>query len=297
MCVSVAPAQFSRTIVYGGEVSKLGLQVIGYQNTVQDRRGDLGSWLSGLRFGPGGARTGRQGGNAMLLHFPAAEAMSPANMLDTQACPHLLEDLARQFEPPGPIPAGPPSRSAMPSVQVFTHGIYDVVLARDARYVVEALALVRADKRPPTNAALFQTYSSWFPDWPVALCCFNNREAARAEPLLWWYRPRNPNFAFAPALDAHNGRPPDLRRTVRVDHTVIFGSDRYNWQDRGRSPYFRQPPPAELRPYLPWSITGQRLQGNSFLNGDFVCDLSAAESGRFVMKRLSPSDLAGLIGC
>jgi hypothetical protein len=114
----------------------------------------------------------------------------------------------------------------MPDAVVFTQGVYDVVLARDARYVPQALERVRPDKRPPLADAIFRAYSEWFPDWPVALCCFNTVDRARAEPLLWWYRPRNPAVLFAPALDAHDGRPPDLREQVPVDHTVIFGSDR-----------------------------------------------------------------------
>src|SRR4051812_9377362 len=91
VCVSMAPAQFSKTIVYGGEVSSLGVHVVGYQNTVQDGA----NWMDRLigRLAPGGLPgRGRDtaSGNAMLLHFPAAEAMSAANMLDTADCPHIL---------------------------------------------------------------------------------------------------------------------------------------------------------------------------------------------------------------
>ncbi len=219
MCVSLGPARFSGTIVYAGEVSALGVHVLGYQNSVRNVRHPLARILGRWRPGPTG--------NAMLLHFPAAEPMTEANLLDTRDCPRILDDMARALTPPPP-PDESDLRSlgGMADAVVFTRGIYDVVLARDARYVPEALERVRPDKRPPLADAIFRAYSEWFPEWPVALCCFSNLERLRAEPLLWWYRPRNPAVLFAPALDAHDGRPPDPDEHVPADHTVILGSDR-----------------------------------------------------------------------
>lgn len=37
MRVSLAPARFSKTIMYGGEVSSLGVHAVGYQSSVQHR--------------------------------------------------------------------------------------------------------------------------------------------------------------------------------------------------------------------------------------------------------------------
>jgi hypothetical protein len=300
MCVSLAPASFSKTIVYGGEVSSLGVHVVGYQNTVRDGgpgfSGLLGAAWRRLRSHRSKATNP---GNAMLLHFPAAEAMSAANMLDTQGCPHILEDMAAAVTP---RPTGPPGvRSApamaMPKVVVFTRGIYDVVLARDAHYIPRALDQVRADKRPPLNDSIFDAYSAWFPGWPVALCCFNNRAAARPEPLLWWYRPRNPDLLFAPSLDAHDGRPPRLDGTVPVDHTVIFGTDRSLYGSRVLYRDFsnsRDRLEYEAGRYLPTRVLGQQMKGR-YPNGDFVCEVPSMLVPSLVIRRPPPGELVGLV--
>jgi hypothetical protein len=218
MCVALAPAEFSNTIVYAGEVSALGVHVLGYQNDSQS--------YPRSPYGPQGYAPG----NAMLLHFPAAEPMTERNFLDTSGCPNILQDMESALKPPtvsvGSSYMNAAPASAMPDVVVFTQGIYDVVLARSARFVPDALQQVAPEKRPPLNDAIFSWYDSWFPDWPVALCCFNNVTLSRSQPLLWWYRPRNPDVLFAPALDAHDGSPPELVVDVRVEHVVVFGSDR-----------------------------------------------------------------------
>ena len=71
-------------------------------------------------------------------------------------------------------------------------GIYTVVLASDAAVIPRALDQVPRSKRPAPNEKLFSWRSRQFPGWPVALCCFDNRDVRHATPMLWWYRPRFP---------------------------------------------------------------------------------------------------------
>lgn len=39
----------------------------------------------------------------------------------------------------------------------------------------------------------FVFYARLYPEHAVALCCFDNRDAARSAPLLLWYEPRHPD--------------------------------------------------------------------------------------------------------
>src|SRR5205823_2395778 len=102
----------------------------------------------------------------------------------------ILQDYSRALFPPVVMqPAGLSRSKGMPlepEVEVFDSGIYTVVLARDARAIPGALSQVPAAKQPVLNPELFQAYARWYPDWTFALCCFSNRQAARATPMLWW---------------------------------------------------------------------------------------------------------------
>jgi hypothetical protein len=79
MCVAVAQARFSGTILYAGEVVENGspIHVLGYENTVQNLAGADG-------FREDRAWRDEPRGNAMVLHFPAVPGtMSQANVVDT----------------------------------------------------------------------------------------------------------------------------------------------------------------------------------------------------------------------
>src|SRR5436190_12920281 len=223
MCVSVAPAEFSGTIVYIGRHThpEYGpIEVLGYQNTAVN-----------LADGP----------NAMLLHLPAA-GMNSANFLDAGETPYILRDLINSVRPAyaSAVPAG---------VEVFDYDVYTVVLAADPRAIPAALEQVPPEKRPTLAPELFRFYADRFPGYPVALCCFDNADARRAAPLLMWYRPIFADRLTAPALDAHTGRAPDPGALVRPDHWVLVGLDDppEGW---GARVWYRADP-GPLAPFLP----------------------------------------------
>ena len=154
-------------------------------------------------------------------------------------------------------------------VEVFDHGIYTVVLASNASLVAGALPLVPEHKRPNLNEELFAWYGRMWPEWPIALCCFNNAQAADADPMLWWYEPLDGSRFLAPAVDCHTGGVPDLQALVGVDHWVIAGGkqerhglNRVRYRDEGNIPPF-------ARALLPDWVAGQRLR-TSLQNGDFI---------------------------
>jgi hypothetical protein len=288
MCVSVSPGvrvHFSDTVLYAAEVTVGGgepVHVLGYQNKVQGRAGPSSILTSWLPLG--------RAGNAMILPFPAVpRTMTPANVLDTGRCRDILQDMAAALiSPPASRAAGwgvRPGRSGPPKVQVFrAAGIYTVVLAQDARDIPAALSQVPRAKRPRLNPALFDAYARWYPDWTVALCCFSNRQARLAHPLLWWYRPMHPDRLFLPAVDCHTGDVPDLEASVAVDHVVAVGSYRMTG---GRPVRYRDTVPPAVAPYLRPSLIGRRYR-EDLPNGDFVCRLDDLAKGTFALSRCKP---------
>lgn len=294
MCVSLAPARFSNTTLYAAEVlaDRKVLHVLGYQNTAQNLYRaavplDEGDWdWQNPRGKPAKGATGN--GNAMILPFPAAPgSMSQANVLSTAQCPRILKDMAEAVRPrmrgSRGLSFGADSFIAK-SVQIFEHDIYTVVLATDARLIGKVLDAVPAEKRPKMQLEILDAYAAWYPDWAVALCCFNNGRAKEAKPLLWWYEPMKPEFLFAPALDSHTGGVPDLAAEVEVDHSVAFG---HYAAEAGEDVAYSDAIPAAIRPFLTPKVVGGQFN-EVMPNGDFVCRVSDIRRGDFSPKRLPP---------
>lgn len=280
MCVAVAPARFARTTVFAGEARRNGrvVHVAGYENSVRSlvRGGSAPRrLLNRLR----GAQA--PSGNAMILHFPAVPgSMTSANVVDTEACPRILADMVRALSPPvaDASPASLPTFSKAQNVEVFEHGIYTVALAVDARAIPDALDQIPTRRRPDLNPALFDWYHATFPGWPVALCCFDTVDAARATPMLWWYEPSYPEWLFAPGIDAHTGEVPDLDADVQVDHWVVLGSD------EGIDVRYRDQLPDDVATLLPDRVVGVHLQ-RRMRNADFVMPAADIRSGTPSVER------------
>ncbi|NJM53494.1 MAG: hypothetical protein HC846_08980 [Blastocatellia bacterium] len=223
MCCSVSPnveVKFSDTILYAAEVVNLQdktVHVLGYQNRAQNNIKNFS--VSPVKFWNKFknifSSPENEQGNAMILPFPAVpRTMSKENVLDTEKCPKILKDIAEALKPPPPRSQGfqlQSQGSERATVQVFeAAGIYTVVLADDARAIPDALDQVPKEKRPKLNPELFDAYAKWYPDWTIALCCFNNDDLQEALPMLWWYGPMFPEKLFLPALDCHTGSIPSL---------------------------------------------------------------------------------------
>jgi hypothetical protein len=292
MCCSVSPGipvHFSNTVLYAAEMLQENreiVHVLGYQNKAQNNAG------RGKRFGGLLQRLFNQPqGNAMILPFPAVpQSMSKANVLNTKNCPDILQDMARAISPPFQMrtssfavaAAAPQAR-----VQVFeAAGIYTVVLAQDARDIPAALDLVPKEKRPALNPDLFAAYAEWYPDWTIALCCFNNQKAALAHPMLWWYQPMFADRLFLPTLDGHTGDVPNLRAQVGVDHTLAVSS--YQMINGTRVSYTDNI--FSLEPYLAREVIGNKYN-EKMPNGDFMCNLNDVREGRFTPMRIPPTQI------
>lgn len=148
MCVSVDEAEFSGTILYTGRRHhpEHGLiNVLGYQNTAVN-----------LAIGP----------NAMLLHVPARQTMTPENFVGVGRHDDVL---TRMVDAVAPVAAAADSTDWMESgaqraVQVFEHDIYTVLLAADPTLLPTALGRVPVPvhKRPRLSAELMEFYADLY---------------------------------------------------------------------------------------------------------------------------------------
>lgn len=146
--------------------------------------------------------------------------------------------------------------------------MYTVVLARDPRAVPAALTEVPERQRPALDPELFTFYAERYPGHAIAVCCFDNAQAAQAKPLLMWYPPLDPELLTLPALDCHTGGVPDLDSPVPVDHWVILGSDEAP-ADWGAPVAYDPAMRHGLRDYLPGTVIGWHFDG-TLPNGDFA---------------------------
>lgn len=289
-CCSLYPAHFSDTIVYAGEAMKDGtlVHVLGYQNTAENRN------LSGA--------------NAMLLPIPAKSGtMTSQNILDTSHCKNILKDMKRTVESmhrTRGIQMGRGMELKSFPVQVFDHDIYTIVLAQNADAIPAALSQVPAAKRPSLNKEIFSAYSKWYPGYTFALCCFNTKDAARANPMLWWYEPSHPEELFCPALDAHTGKAPRLDQNVDVDHVLAAGSHKLHdpmakvdptisadvlktMIYSGKVGYSNEPIEPQVKTLLPEWIIGEVATGVQ-KNGDFVFRTEDVRNGVLKVMRKAP---------
>ena len=263
-CCSLAPADFHGTRGLAAEISVQGklVHLLGYQNTALNQS---------------------NGANAMLLPIPArAGSMTAKNMLDLSTCPHALEDVEKAAA--RSIVTRTLSASPLKRLEVFDRGLYTVVLAQDANDIPQALERVRPDRRPQLAPAIFEAYGKWYPKWTFALCCFNSRQATEGAPMLWWYEPLNPDQLFFPALDAHNGEPPDLKTAVRVDHALAVSTERMRVS---ADVHYTDNIPPELAAYLPTRVLGRHIE-EEMPNGDFVFEKRDVRAGDFRPERQLP---------
>lgn len=258
MCCTLHPAVLSNTVLYAGEAEREGrlVHVLGYQNKAAN-----------LADGP----------NAMILPFPSSKFMGPKNCLESEGLRWLMNDLAASITPHRFARSKSSTVGAVygsSRVLTFDSGIYTVVLAEDARDIPSALHKVPEEKRPDINDKIFDAYARFYQGWPIALCCFNAKKQVEQDPLIWWYEPADRDVLFAPALDAHDGRPPVLDRQVKVDHTVVFGSALH---PKGVTVRPRREIPDHVKPFIATRVVGYKYTNNMMLNGDFSIPKSRLE--------------------
>lgn len=249
MCLTLEPAKLSSTIIYAAEVQSPEGQlrhVIGYQNKAVSR-----------------------GPNAMILPIPAAGSLGQENVIDTRVFKGVLDNYAKAVKRLNPT-FGFRRKSVTNDAlfQVFESGSYTIALADSGEGIDEALKFVPENKRPRITPRFLSALESLYPGWPLAVCCFEG-ELEAPEPLLWWYEPKFPSYLFAPAIDAHDGNPPDITQRVRRDHTIVFASEFSDRYLESSLYYDLAEVPVEHQWLFSRKICGAEIHGLTG-NGDFV---------------------------
>lgn len=262
MCMTTAPARLSSTLIYSGEGTREGksVHVLAYQNT---------------------ARNESPGANAMVIPFPTKEAMTETNIIDTRSFKGFLKDITNASKWRSRMLGGD-SRSltkggiAFNAAKVFDVGSYTVVLAENAGQIPEALQRVPEHKRPQISGKFLTGFSQLYKDQPIAVCCFDG--TIEAEPLLWWYSPKDSNSFFIPTMDAHDGDAPKLTAAVQTDHIISVGSSLNHRVGHTHPVLYKTPIPNEVRSLLPEYVYGTKL-GSTYKNGDMFVDANALSAG------------------
>jgi hypothetical protein len=267
MCCSIEPASFSNTLIYAAEAqhpSGKTVHVIGYQNKA-----------TGHLSGP----------NAMILPIPCeADSISSQNLVDASSFKGILESYDEAVDRLKPRrrsrgldddSLGETYGAAVASsYEVFDSGSYTVALVRKIGSAKEALSQVPEEKRPEIPTRFLIALGKLYPDWPLAFCCFNGN-LGDPEPLFWWFEPKFPSVLFAPAIDAHDGNPPNPENiAVSRDHTLVFAThDSKRSQDRLLQEAIEDTVPGKHQWMFHSRIVGTHVKRVTD-NGDFSLPLS-----------------------
>lgn len=267
MCMSARPANFSATKIYAGEGEYKGkyVHVIAYQNNAKSQKLDEP--------------------NAMILPFPTSVAMTEKNVIDTRPFKNFMQDIAEASIFRGKTLGS--SRGlvfgAAADARVFDVGSYTVVLAEHASQIPLALQKVSEDKRPALSYQLLNGLNKLYPNQPLAVCCWGG--SVQAEPLLWWYEPKDKDTLFMPTMDAHDGGAPDVKATVKTDHVIMAGSflKRASRKNLYNAVLYKNDIPKNVATLLPALSFGSELP-HRLKNGDIFVkteDLMYDKDGKF----------------
>lgn len=203
MCISMnAGAIFSGVITAGFQLSR-DIHALAYMNKAT------------TMYGP----------NCMLLHVPG----DIYDLVRTHGAGDFMTNMGYAVHDimPALTLGGTFRGGGMRSVgfTVEKYGAYEVVLAKSASVIPQALQHVSPIKRPTVNADLLDWYGANYPDCSFVLACFNNQQEVADHPIFLRYMPHDTSMLYAPGLESHTGEPPALGAHENVrGFKVVFGS-------------------------------------------------------------------------
>lgn len=248
MCITSLEAELSATIIglWDIEHPRYGYRhVLAYQNAPQN-----------LADGP----------NCMILPIPTFSELTQDCVLNTEDDVDLLRNMARRVLPnTRGFAIGGSGQN-----YTFEMGVYHLAIFNDlsADKIQNSLAQIPEDKRPYISQNLIDFYCTTYPSYPLLLCCFNNRDAKMASPILVHYPPVFPNTFMFNTLEGH-GTAPVIGEPVEYHQKVLVGSCRIKeaFGDYKDVEYPDVSP--ELLPFLPRFVQGAQLAGR-LPNNDFL---------------------------
>ena len=163
--------------------------------------------------------------NCMLLHIPSKEPILPEWIVDTAEAVNFLSDLYSLVDPPVLSRGHWMGGSSEPENYIVEMGVYHIAILNvlTEAALSKALAQIPAKKRPHISEELINFFKSKFKGFPLLLCCFNNKEALKASPIMVHFPPLHSNKLMAPTIDAH-GHIPDTDSKTTFHQKIIFGS-------------------------------------------------------------------------
>ena len=272
MCMSSSPAKFSTTKIYVGEATKDDklVHVIAYQNNAESLSNEP---------------------NAMILPFPTSVPMTEDNVIDTSKFKNFLTDITEASKQKGFGRRGKflslGAADCYSLAQVFDVGSYTVILATNIDQISEALQRVPQNKRPTLSQDFLTGFGKLYPKQPIAICCWSG--SVEAEPLLWWYEPKDKDVLFVPTMDSHDGLAPKLGVKVLVDHNISVGSTLANaFAPTTNQVEYSNHIPDDVKSLLPTNVWGSQI--HRFMeNGDMF--VRTEELRKKTGKKLHVPDL------
>lgn len=235
-----------------------------------------------------------QGPNCMLLPIQSAQPIHPDCLIDTTEQPDFLTDLYEVVYPTGLENDGNwMSWEDETTNYVVEQGVYHIALLNDCseEAVERTLKQIPATKLPKLTTELLDFFRANYTDFPLLLCCFDNKAAQQATPILVHYLPRFPEVLMANALDAHDGIP-KIGQQISFHQKIILGSYKKD-PAPNKKPYTKIPAnfyPA-LRAFLPeYATTIDLLHRFNGPNNDFCFPLQELHQGEV------PSVQLGILG-
>ncbi len=216
--------------------------------------------------------------NCMLLHVPTKGFLEPSDLLDTSSDPSFLEQMAESILPP-------PSNYAR-SVGLSTPnyvvemGIYHIALLNqvspDSWHEVKRQ--IPEYKQPQIGEEFIQFYAEQFPSYALVICCFHNREAKKASPIMLHYAPLFPDTFHYPTLDSH-GKVPELGAKHRFHQVIVTGSQQLKTPGNGFDAFDLAEVSEALLPFLPKIGAALRLEGTIAPNSDLLLEAIPIRGG------------------
>ena len=238
MCVTVGPATLEETIIGTWDIEHptLGLRrVLAYQNVPYNHNDEP---------------------NCMILPIPSIEPLNREHLLDTSKEVHFLKKMADQIVPKDRSFSGSVKRN-----YVWEMGIYHVAMLNEVNTesLEEALSLIPVEKRPLISLEFLDFYSSHYKGNVLLLCCFNNKDAKQASPIMIHYTPMDWEYFFCPTLESHGGVP-DFGENITFHQKIIFGTSENQAKRSNFMPLSTEVSNDIIKSFLPDYAIGAHLQ-------------------------------------